>query len=97
MQVLSYHYNAGSLYVGYTDGLHEFAEIIEDELLQSLLKEAGLIRGVVGMWVLVDVKIKNRPKWFHYPAFIREKLDDTMVKTILNLFLTKKTFEHAAI
>ena len=93
MTILSHYYNAGSLYIGYSDGLHECCETIEDDQIKALLMEAGVIRGYFTMWVLIDEE--NGPKWFHYASFIRE-IGVIEVGRILTLFLNKKALSHEA-
>lgn len=93
MRILANHYNAGKLYIGYTDGIHECSEIIEEDEVKNLLLSEGYAREIRGKWANVPIPHeKGTPtayQWLHLDNFIRDNLDNEMAERLLSVYLKK--------
>lgn len=92
MTILDAYYNAGQLHIGYTDGLHECYEIIEDKDVRELLVSEGFSREIRGAWANIPIPHeKGTPpayQWLHLDNFVRENAKD-IAERILPVHLKK--------
>lgn len=93
MTILAHHYNADKLYIGYTNGVHECSEIIEESEVKELLISEGYAREIRGKWANVPIPHeKGTPaayQWLHLDNFVRQNLDNEMAERLLFAYLKK--------